>query len=56
MTVEHGDTLGAPFGYGTYGSRSAAVGTVAVYNALQRDEGQGDADRARTCSRPTPRT
>jgi carbon-monoxide dehydrogenase large subunit len=36
VTVEHGDSLGTPFGYGTYGSRSAAVGTVAVYNALQR--------------------
>jgi carbon-monoxide dehydrogenase large subunit len=36
VTVEHGDTLGTPFGYGTYGSRSAAVGVVAVYNALQR--------------------
>jgi carbon-monoxide dehydrogenase large subunit len=36
VTVEHGDTLGTPFGYGTYGSRSAAVGTVALYNALQR--------------------
>src|SRR5919201_4347613 len=31
VTVEHSDTLGTPFGYGTYGSRSAAVGTVAVY-------------------------
>src|ERR671936_2994049 len=36
VTVELGDTLGTPFGYGTYGSRSAAVGNVAVYNALQR--------------------
>jgi len=36
VTVEHGDTLGTPFGYGTYGSRSAAVGAVAVYNSLQR--------------------
>ena len=36
VTVEHGDTQGTPFGYGTYGSRSAAVGTVAIYNALQR--------------------
>jgi carbon-monoxide dehydrogenase large subunit len=36
VTVEHSDTLGTPFGYGTYGSRSAAVGTVAVYNSLQR--------------------
>ncbi|MBI3998585.1 MAG: molybdopterin-dependent oxidoreductase, partial [Armatimonadetes bacterium] len=36
VTVQHSDTLGTPFGYGTYGSRSAAVGTVAVYNSLQR--------------------
>lgn len=36
VIVQHGDTLGTPFGLGTYGSRSAAVGTVAVYNSLQR--------------------
>jgi carbon-monoxide dehydrogenase large subunit len=36
VTVEHSDTLGTPFGYGSYGSRSAAVGTVAIYHALQR--------------------
>jgi carbon-monoxide dehydrogenase large subunit len=36
VTVELGDTLGTPFGYGTYGSRSAAVGAVAVYNSLQK--------------------
>jgi aerobic carbon-monoxide dehydrogenase large subunit len=36
VTVEHSDTLGTPFGYGTYGSRSAAVGAVAVYQSLQR--------------------
>jgi aerobic carbon-monoxide dehydrogenase large subunit len=36
VTVEHSDTLGTPFGYGTYGSRSAAVGTVAVYRAVER--------------------
>ena len=54
VTVEHGDTPATPFGYGTYGSRSAAVGTVAVYNALQRDQGEGDAGSRRTCSRPTP--
>jgi carbon-monoxide dehydrogenase large subunit len=36
VTVEFGDTLGTPFGYGTYGSRSGAVGAVAVYKALQR--------------------
>jgi aerobic carbon-monoxide dehydrogenase large subunit len=36
VTVELGDTLGSPFGYGTYASRSAAVGGVAVYNSLQK--------------------
>jgi carbon-monoxide dehydrogenase large subunit len=36
VTVEHSDSQGTPFGYGSYGSRSAAVGTVAVYNSLQR--------------------
>jgi carbon-monoxide dehydrogenase large subunit len=36
IIVQHSDTLGTPFGYGSYGSRSAAVGGVAVYNSLQR--------------------
>lgn len=36
VIVQHSDTLGTPFGYGSYGSRSAAVGQVAVYNSLQR--------------------
>jgi aerobic carbon-monoxide dehydrogenase large subunit len=36
VTVEIGDTLNSPFGYGTYASRSAAVGAVAVYNSLQK--------------------
>ena len=36
VQVEHSDTLGTPFGYGTYGSRSTAVGTIAVYNSAQR--------------------
>jgi carbon-monoxide dehydrogenase large subunit len=36
VVVQHSDTLGTPFGYGSYGSRSAAVGAVAVYNSLQR--------------------
>jgi carbon-monoxide dehydrogenase large subunit len=35
VIVQHSDTLGTPFGYGSYGSRSTAVGTVAVYNSLQ---------------------
>ena len=36
VIVEHGDTQGAPFGYGTYGSRSAAVGGVAVYKSVAK--------------------
>ncbi len=36
VIVQHSDTLGTPFGYGTYGSRSAAVGGAAVYRSVQR--------------------
>lgn len=36
VLVEHSDTAGAPFGYGSYGSRSGAVGGVAVYRAAER--------------------
>lgn len=36
VIVQHSDTQGTPFGYGTYGSRSTAVGGVAVYNSLQK--------------------
>lgn len=36
VIVEHSDTAGTPFGYGSYGSRSGAVGGVAVYRAAQR--------------------
>ncbi len=36
VIVQHSDTVGTPFGYGTYGSRSAAVGSVALYNSLQK--------------------
>jgi carbon-monoxide dehydrogenase large subunit len=36
VTIELGDTLNSPFGYGTYASRSAAVGGTAVYNSVQK--------------------
>ncbi|MGQ0550507.1 MAG: xanthine dehydrogenase family protein molybdopterin-binding subunit [Armatimonadota bacterium] len=36
VLVQHSDTLGTPFGYGTYGSRSAAVGAVAVHMSAQK--------------------
>jgi carbon-monoxide dehydrogenase large subunit len=36
VVVQHSDTLGTPFGYGTYASRSAAVGGMAVYTSVQK--------------------
>ncbi|HEX9077910.1 MAG TPA: xanthine dehydrogenase family protein molybdopterin-binding subunit, partial [Anaerolineae bacterium] len=36
VIVQANDTLAAPFGYGTYGSRSAAVGGVAIYKSVQK--------------------
>ena len=41
VTVEIGDTLNTPFGYGTYASRRA-VWAVAVYNSLQRSRRRRD--------------
>jgi carbon-monoxide dehydrogenase large subunit len=36
VLVQHSDTLGTPFGYGTYGSRSAAVGGTAAQLAARK--------------------
>jgi len=36
VVIEHSDTLGTPFGYGTYGSRSLAVGGTAVYRSVAK--------------------
>jgi carbon-monoxide dehydrogenase large subunit len=36
VMIQHSDTLGTPFGYGTYGSRSAPVGAIALHMSLQR--------------------
>ena len=36
VDVVHGDTGAIPFGMGTYGSRSLAVGGTAIYNAVQK--------------------
>ena len=36
VMVEHSDTAGTPFGYGTYGSRSAAVGGTALYKSAAK--------------------
>jgi len=34
IEVEHSDTHGAPFGFGTYGSRSLSVGGTAIYKSV----------------------
>jgi carbon-monoxide dehydrogenase large subunit len=36
ITVDHSDTFGTPFGYGTYGSRSGAVGGMAAVKAAEK--------------------
>jgi aerobic carbon-monoxide dehydrogenase large subunit len=36
VMIQHSDTLGTPFGYGTYGSRSTPVGAIALHTSLQR--------------------
>jgi aerobic carbon-monoxide dehydrogenase large subunit len=36
VLIEHSDTAGTPFGYGTYGSRSLAVGGTAVYKSVAK--------------------
>ena len=36
VIVKHSDTLGTPFGYGSYGSRSAAVGGTAAVHAARK--------------------
>ncbi len=36
VIVEFGDTQGALFGYGTYGSRSATVGGTAIYKSVAK--------------------
>ncbi len=41
VEVIHGDTAFAPYGLGTYGSRSLAVGGTAVYPRRRPGAGQG---------------
>ena len=36
IQIQHGDTLGTPFGFGTYGSRSLAVGGTAIYKTTEK--------------------
>jgi carbon-monoxide dehydrogenase large subunit len=41
VEVVHGDTGAIPFGMGTYGSRSAAVGGSAIYSAIEKIKDKG---------------
>jgi aerobic carbon-monoxide dehydrogenase large subunit len=36
IIVQHSDTLGTPFGYGSYGSRTSSVGMTAAIKAAQK--------------------
>lgn len=36
IEVRHSDTLGTPFGFGSYGSRSLAVGGTAIYKSVAK--------------------
>ncbi len=36
IEVEHSDTQGAPFGFGSYGSRSLSVGGTAIYKSVDK--------------------
>jgi carbon-monoxide dehydrogenase large subunit len=36
IEVKHSDTLGTPFGFGSYGSRSLAVGGTAIYRSVAK--------------------
>jgi carbon-monoxide dehydrogenase large subunit len=41
VEIVHGDTAQIPFGMGTYGSRSAAVGGAAIYSAIEKVKDKG---------------
>ena len=56
VEIVHGDTGRVPFGMGTYGSRSLAVGGTAIVKALDKVIAKGQEDRrapARGRRRPT---
>ena len=41
VEIVHGDTASVPFGMGSYGSRSAAVGGAAIHTSLQKIKEKG---------------
>ena len=56
IVVEEGDTDTAPFGMGTYASRSTPVAGRRGGHGVAEDPGQGPAGWPRTCSRCPRRT
>ena len=40
VEVRHGDTMTSPYGFGTWGSRSAVVGAGALYRCVEQLKGQ----------------
>ena len=55
IEIEHSDTKGTPFGFGSYGSRSLAVGGTAIYKSVQKVVEKASCSR-RTCWRRRRRT
>ena len=54
IVVQHSDTQGTPFGYGTYGSRTSNVSTAAIKAAAKiKDKARR---YAATCSKHRPTT
>ncbi len=51
VKVVHGDTDNTPMGWGTYGSRTTAVGGAAVALALAKNQGEGESSWPVICSK-----
>ena len=56
VKVVHGDTDVTPMGWGTYGSRTTAVGGAALVRGGAQDQGQSEARWPRICSKPPSKT
>ena len=56
IIIQHSDTQGTPFGYGSYGSRTSSVGHDRGDQGGRQDQGQGPAATRPTCSRPASTT
>ena len=56
IVVQHSDTQGTPFGYGSYGSRTSSVGMHGRHQGRREDPREGPRATRPTCSRPRPRT